>query len=413
MASRRMSRRDFLFLTLRSGTVFAALSIVDSLSEIKTLFNLDKFQFFAGDSIQKILASAPTARFWEKLTAKSDCLVCHGKGMANFSQGHRQNSVVCFMCAHNCIIEEGKRGKCRTRINVKGELKTLVYGRPMTYHIDPIEKKPFYHFLPGSLAFSLATSGCPLSCKFCQNWEISQASPEDYSSDFIPPISVAKRAKSDNVPVIAYTYNEPTVFSEYLLDIAREGKKLGLRSVLISCGFMGERVLSEMLETLDAIKIDLKGFSEDFYRSVTSSNLQPVLRNIKSIAKSNVHLEIVNLVVPTLNDKDEDLKNLSKFIYEETGAETPLHFTKFHPDYKLLNLPPTPVATLERARNIAMDIGLKYVYIGNVPSHPGDNTYCPKCKKVVIERQGFFVTRMNLKSGKCSFCGERIKGVFQ
>ncbi|MCX7830720.1 MAG: AmmeMemoRadiSam system radical SAM enzyme, partial [Acidobacteria bacterium] len=228
----------------------------------------------------------------------------------------------------------------------------------------------------------------------------------------IVSLGEAKRTKSENVPVIAYTYNEPTVFSEYLLDIAKEGKKMGLKSVIISCGFMGEKVLKEMVETLDAIKIDLKGFSEDFYKNITKSKLQPVLRNIKTIAKSGIHLEIVNLVVPTLNDKDEDLKNLSKFVFNETGAETPLHFTRFHPDYQLLNLPPTPVATLERARDIAIDIGLKYVYVGNVPSHPGNNTFCPKCKKTVIERQGFFIKSFNIKSGKCAFCGESIKGVF-
>jgi len=408
----KMSRRRFISAVLKGGAVIAAYSALESLPEIKQLFNYDKFQFFAGDSLEKILFKAPTARFWEKLTPKSDCSSCHGLAISNFSKGHKVNSVVCFMCEHNCLIEDGKRGKCRARINVKGELKSLVYGRPMTYHIDPIEKKPFYHFLPGSLAFSLATSGCPLSCKFCQNWEISQASPEDYSTDFVPPHTIAQRTKSESVPVVAFTYNEPTVFSEYLLDIAKEAKKLGLKAVLISCGFMGERVLKEMVETLDAIKIDLKGFSEDFYKNITNSKLQPVLRNIKTVAKSKAHLEIVNLVVPTLNDKDEDLKNLAKFVYDETGAETPLHFTKFHPDYQLLNLPPTPVSTLERARNMAMDIGLKYVYVGNVPGHPGNNTYCPKCKKIVIERQGFFVKSFNIKNGKCVFCGELIKGVF-
>lgn len=410
--SEKISRRRFISAAIKGGAIAAVYFAVESLPEVKNFLNFDKFQLFAGDSLEKIVLSAPTARFWEKLTPKSDCSFCHGGRLSNFSKGHKTNSVICFMCEHNCLIEDGKRGKCRTRLNVKGELKSLVYGRVMTYHIDPIEKKPFYHFLPGSLAFSLATSGCPLSCKFCQNWEISQASPEDYSTEFIVPAAIARKTKSENVPVIAYTYNEPTVFSEYLLDIAKEGRKIGLKSVLISCGFMGEKVLQEMVETLDAIKIDLKGFSEDFYKNITKSRLQPVLRNIKTIAKSKVHLEIVNLVVPTLNDKDEDLKNLAKFVYEETGAETPLHFTKFHPDYQLLNLPPTPIATLERARNFAMDIGLKYVYVGNVPSHPGNNTYCPKCKKIVIERQGFFIKTINLKSGRCSFCGEEIKGVF-
>lgn len=408
----RNTRREFLKIVLKGGAILSFFSLFDSLSEIKSFLNSTFLEISAKDSLEKILENAPTARFWEKLTPKSNCFICHGASLTNFSKGHKNNSVFCFMCSHNCLIEEGKRGKCRTRINIRGELKSLVYGRPMTYHIDPIEKKPFYHFYPGSLAFSIATSGCPLSCKFCQNWEISQASPEDYSCDFVPPLSIVRKTKSENVPIIAYTYNEPTVFSEYLLDIAKEGKKLGIKSVLISCGFMGEEVLKEMIENLDAIKIDLKGFSEDFYKNITNSKLKPVLNNIKTIAKSPVHLEIVNLVVPTLNDKEEDLKNLSKFVYNEAGADTPLHFTKFHPDYQLLNLPPTPVFTLEKAREIAMDIGLKYVYVGNVPVHSGNNTYCPKCKKVIVERQGFFLKSFNIINNKCTFCGEKIKGVF-
>ena len=297
-------------------------------------------------------------------------------------------------------------------MNVDGDLRSLVYGRPLSIHVDPIEKKPLFHFLPGVSAFSLATAGCLLKCKFCQNWEISQASPEDHQVSFTPPARIVDAAHASKAPVIAFTYNEPTVFMEYLADISRDAKKRGIRSVLISCGFMNEAPLAEMCRLLDAIKIDLKGFSEDFYRSVCGAELRPVLGSIKQIAKSHAHLEIVNLVVPTLNDSDKMLHELIDWISGEIGPDVPVHFTRFHPDYQLLNLPPTPVATLERARDMALSKGMHYPYVGNVPGHPGNHTYCPNCKKAVIERQGFFVTAMNIEGGGCKYCRRKIVGVW-
>lgn len=297
-------------------------------------------------------------------------------------------------------------------MNVNGELKSLVYGRPVAIHTDPIEKKPFYHYLPGAAAFSLATVGCPLSCRFCQNWEISQAAPEDHPVPYTPPDAIVRMAQKNKAPVIAFTYNEPTVFTEYMVDIAREAKKRGIRSVLVTCGFMNEAPLAELCSCLDAIKVDLKGFSEDFYREVCGAELNPVLKTIKYIGKRKIHLEIVNLVVPTLNDSEEMLRKLADWLYREVGPDVPLHFTRFHPDYRLLNLPPTPVEVLERAREIAMERGLRYVYVGNVPDHPGNSTYCPKCGKMVISRTGFFVKKINLKNGKCAFCNSKIAGVW-
>ena len=310
-------------------------------------------------------------------------------------------------------MHEGERGRCGTRIHVNGELRSLVYGRPITVHVDPIEKKPFYHFLPGTAAFSLATAGCPLHCKFCQNWQISQARPEDYSVSFTPPESIVKAASSRQAPIIAYTYNEPTVFTEYLTDIARAGREKGIKSVLISCGFTQEAPLAEMCETLDAIKIDLKGFSQDFYRNVCSAELNPVLRSIKQVAKSGIHLEIVNLVVPTLNDSEAMLRKLAEWVVSEVGPDVPVHFTRFHPNYQMLNLPPTPRATLELAREIGIDAGMHYAFVGNVPGHPGNHTYCPSCGKIVVGRTGFFITEMHVKDGKCEFCGEKIMGVWE
>ena len=346
----------------------------------------------AGSPLDEMVQSAPRARYWQSL--------------------HKDNAVRCFLCPHNCIIGDGERGKCSTRVNVKGGLRSLVYGRPVTIHVDPIEKKPFYHFLPGAEAYSLATAGCPLQCKCCQNWEISQARPEDYQIPYTPAEKIARYASAGKARVVAFTYNEPAVFAEYMIDIAGDAKKQGLRSVMISCGFVNEAPLTEMCKVLDAIKIDLKGYNEEFYRSVCGAELKPVLKSIKQIAKSRTHLEIVNLVVPTLNDSDMMLLDLINWVLGECGPDVPLHFSRFHPAYQMLNLPPTPVATLERARDMALSGGIHYPYVGNVPSHPGDNTYCPSCKKVLIQRQGFFVTEMNIKNGRCKFCSRKIAGVW-
>jgi pyruvate formate lyase activating enzyme len=370
----------------------------------------------APDPLPDLIKAAPRARYWISTVANtaSSCLACHRRDETEevSEDDHGQVLIKCLLCAQGCLIAAGERGRCRTRIHVDGELRTLVYGRPITVHIDPIEKKPFYHFLPGSLAYSLATSGCPLHCKFCQNWEISQARPEDYSSPLVTPVAIMDVATAKASPVIAFTYNEPTVFTEYLTDIAREARKRGVRSVLVSCGFMTEAPLAEMCDVLDAIKIDLKGFSSDFYQKVCGAELAPVLRSIKQTSRSGKHLEIVNLVVPTLNDSDRMLDELASWIVNEIGPDVPVHFTRFHPDYQLRNLPPTPIATLERARAIATDKGIHYAFVGNVPGHPGNNTYCPACGRPVIIRRAFFIDEMHVKDGCCEYCQEKIAGVW-
>jgi pyruvate formate lyase activating enzyme len=368
----------------------------------------------AGDPLAELIRNAPRARYWASTAGVGDCAACHlpGSHAAGARPDHKRVLVRCLLCARNCTLAQGERGMCRARIHVNGELKSLVYGRPITIHVDPIEKKPFFHFLPGSAAFSLATSGCPLRCKFCQNWEISQARPEDYAQAPLAAASLARAAVERQAPVIAFTYNEPTVFTEYLTDVARAARPLGRRSVMVSCGFMNEAPLAELCGVLDAIKVDLKGTSEDFYRNVCGAELKPVLRSIRQIARSRTHLEIVNLVVPTLNDSPTMLTELAKWVVGEAGPDTPVHFTRFHPDYQLPNLPDTPVATLERAREIGMQQGLRFAYVGNVPGHPGNHTYCPGCGKAVIERDGMFVTGMHLRQGRCGFCGRAIPGVW-
>ena len=397
-----ITRREFLAAAAGIGSTFKFNSAISAAA----IF----------DRTEDLIRAAPTARYWISTASPDvDCLKCHSPSeKLQNKEFHGTPAIVrCNLCAQNCRIRPDERGKCRARMNVNGELKSLVYGRPVAVHVDPIEKKPFYHFLPGSDAFSFATSGCPLRCKFCQNWEISQSRPEDFNVSFVSPEAIVEAAIDRRCPIIAFTYNEPTVFMEYMADTAVLAGKRKKHRALISCGFMNAEPLEEMCGFLDAIKIDLKGYSEDFYHNVCDAELRPVLDNIRRIAKRKVHLEIVNLVVPTLNDSEKMLADLADWIMGEIGPDIPVHFTRFHPDYKLLNLPPTPVATLERARNIAMDKGIRYAYVGNVPGHSGNHTYCPKCGKIVIRRDAFFITEQNMEHGNCIFCGSPIAGVWE
>jgi len=325
---------------------------------------------------------------------------------------HTGAFVRCNLCPHRCIIADGERGRCRVRENRGGRLYSMVYGNPCAVHVDPIEKKPFYHFLPGAAAFSLATAGCSLRCLYCQNWTISQVPPEETENVDLPPEMVVQYAQRYDAPVIAYTYSEPMVFYEYMLATAQKARAAGLRNVVISAGFINPEPLRELCTVVDAIKIDLKGYDEEFYRKVCEAELAPVLEAIRIIYESGIHLEIVNLVVPTLNDSLEQLRALARWVAQELSPDIPLHFSRFYPQYKLTNLPPTPVETLDRARQVAMEEGMRFVYVGNVPGHPGDNTYCHACGRLIIGRTGFAVTEYHLQSGRCAFCGQAIPGVW-
>lgn len=415
MTKAQLARREFLERAGKTGIALGGAALLAPPEKLFKLINGDE-PGTHGELLKNILKRAPVARYWSS-TATGDlsCSSCHVAPPAGKTAKHHLKHTVikCFLCAHGCVIREGDRGRCRDRINFNGKLYSLVYGRPIAQHVDPIEKKPFYNFLPGSEAYSIATSGCPLRCKFCQNWEISQAKPEDYAVRYTPPEVIVRRAKGRLAPVIAFTYNEPTTFTEYLTDVARAAKKYRIRSVLVSCGFMQEKPLAEMIEVLDAIKIDLKGFSPEFYRNISNAELQPVLRSIKQVARAGRHLEIVNLVIPTLNDSQKMLTELSKWVVGELGPDIPVHFTRFHPDYRLMNLPPTPLATLHRARETAMKAGMHYAYVGNWPGDPGNDTYCPGCGKMVINRVGFFVKAIHMKDGKCAYCGTPIAGVWK
>ncbi len=321
--------------------------------------------------------------------------------------------VRCRLCPRQCVVGPGERGYCRVRENHDGKYYTVVHGRVCAYHVDPIEKKPLFHFLPGSTAFSIATVGCNLTCKFCQNWDISQAVPEDVGATNMPPADVVSAARKYGAPTIAYTYSDPSVFYEFVLDCARAGREEKLKSVVISAGYLNRKPLLDLISTLDGIKIDLKSFRDDFYRDICGVRLAPVLDTISTIREKGLWLEIVNLMIPTLNDDEKEVDRMCKWIVENLGPDVPVHFTRFYPRYKLKNLPPTPVSTVERAREIALARGIKFAYVGNVPAgNPGEWTYCPGCGEVVIKRAGYTVLSVGISDGRCARCGVEIPGVW-
>lgn len=320
--------------------------------------------------------------------------------------------VQCNLCPRQCPIPDGKRGYCGVRENRSGVLYTLVYAKPVAIHLDPIEKKPLFHFLPGSNAFSIATAGCNLKCKFCQNWEISQARPEEVRYTVVEPAELVEQAVRSGARTIAYTYTEPTIFYEYMLEVAKLARQRGLKNIMHSSGYINEAPLRKLAPYLDAANIDLKGFSDQYYRDFAEGTLAPVLASLKILKGAGVHLEITTLLLPGYNDDSAMLDAMSRWIKENLGPDVPLHFSRFFPMYKLVSLNPTPVEALERARQIALNAGLRYVYIGNVGAHPAENTYCPACQKLVIGRRGFFISELNLVEGRCAFCKEKIDGVW-
>lgn len=321
--------------------------------------------------------------------------------------------VRCDLCPRQCEVLDGDRGECGVRENRGGKYYSLAYGNPCAVHIDPIEKKPFFHVLPGSASYSIATAGCNLHCKFCQNWEISQVRPEDtYNFDF-PPEAVVQAAKETNCPTIAHTYVEPVIFYEYMYDVGKSARSAGILNICHTAGYINLKPLKDLCEVLQAACVDLKAFTEDFYRELVDGALAPVLNTIKTLCRRGVHVELVNLVIPQFNDNPKDIEKMCVWIRDELGPLTPLHFSRFYPMYKMRNHFPTPVRTLEQAREIALKVGLKYVYIGNVPENPAENTYCHHCGKLIIPRRGYFIGDIKMKNGACAFCGTKIPGIWQ
>ena len=321
--------------------------------------------------------------------------------------------VQCQLCPWQCIVEPGRRGRCEVRENQNGTYVSLVYGRIAAHHNDPIEKKPLYHFLPGSIAFSIATAGCNVDCKFCQNWELAQRRPEELRSVRFTAEELVDYAERWKCQSIAFTYNEPTVFNEFVYDVSVRAKDRGIKSVLISNGFISKKPLLDLCEVIDAYKVDLKAFTEEYYRDVVGGTLKPVLDTLVTLKEQEIWSEIVYLTVPTLNDDTSKVREMVEWIRKNLGPDVPIHFSRFYPKYKLKNLPPTPVATLDKLRDVALDGGLHHVYLGNVPGHGGENTICPKCHKTLIGRVGYQIFENQLSGGKCRFCGQAISGVWK
>ncbi len=320
--------------------------------------------------------------------------------------------IECGLCPRACRLGDKERGYCGVRENRDGTYYTLVYGKACSANVDPIEKKPFFHVLPGTTAMSIATAGCNVNCKFCQNWEISQVRPEQVSATDFPPRKVVDTAKHYGCPSVAYTYTEPVVFYEYMYDTSTAARNQGLRNVVVTGGHIKPEPLAELLKVVDAVKVDLKSFSPEFYKSYVRGDLKPVLDTIKAVAKSGRWLELVYLVIPTLNDNPDDIRRMCRWIIQEVGPDVPLHFSRFYPMYLIKNLPPTPLSTLEEARGAAAAEGIHFVYIGNVPGLDAENTRCPKCGSIVIQRYAYQVQTRGLDKGRCRVCQNPIPGIW-
>jgi len=319
----------------------------------------------------------------------------------------------CLICPNECVIKEGESGACRNRVNYEGKLYTNAYGNPCAVNIDPIEKKPLNHFLPGSNAFSIGTAGCNLACLNCQNWTISQVSPKETRNYDLMPDKVVAEAIAARCPSIAYTYSEPVSFYEYTFDTSKLAREEGIKNVLVTSGYINEEPLRNFCKYIDAARVDLKSFSNEIYLKLSAGALQPILNSLKIIAGLGVWLEIINLVVPGWTDNPDMIKRMCNWLAENGLSNYPLHFSRFHPEYKLTQLSATPIGVLTQARGIALAEGIKYVYIGNVPGTDAQNTFCPKCRELVVERRGFSVLQKNLEKGTCKKCGEKIPGVWE
>jgi len=324
-----------------------------------------------------------------------------------------KNKIVqCSVCPRNCIIKPNKFGFCKARKNQDGILYSFVYAAPCSVNIDPIEKKPLFHFLPGTKTYSIGTSGCNLRCKFCQNWQISQAMPDEVQFIDLPPEKIVEEAINNNCKAIAYTYTEPAVFYEYVLDTAKLARKKRLKNICVTNGFINQEPLKNLYKYIDAANVDLKGFTDHFYKNITGAWLNPVLETLKTIKKKKIWLEITNLIIPNLNDNLNIIKKMCEWIKKELGKDTPLHFSRFFPVYLMQDFPPTNENILLKAADIAKKAGLNYVYIGNIKTEKDEKTRCPKCSKIVIERDRFNITENKLKNGRCP-CGKKIFGIWK
>jgi pyruvate formate lyase activating enzyme len=320
--------------------------------------------------------------------------------------------VVCQVCPHHCMLSPGDRSVCRSKVNIDGTLYTLAFGNPCAVHIDPVEKKPLFHFLPGIQVFSLAVAGCNFRCLNCQNWEISQFKPDAVRFQPLAAPDAVAEAQRTQCRAVAYTYSEPITFIEYMTAIGGKARAAGLKNLWISNGYINPGPLTDLCRFVDGANVNLKAFSDDIYRRLNGGRLDPVLKTFKTLHANKVHFEMTNLVVPGYTDDAEMVKQMCGWILKHVGPDYPLHFLRFFPRYKLDRLAPTPVSVLSRFRELAMAEGVRYVYVGNVPGHAGNHTYCHQCKKLIIERVGYQLPQYHLRGSHCVFCNARIPGVW-
>ena len=383
---KRLNKRQFLRLSLATLGV-AATGIRPLMSFAKNLTDMN--------------ASMPTpAEGPGKYSRESLYYVLTPKG------------VKCLLCPNQCVLKEGQDGLCRSHVAYGEKLYSIAYGNPCSVHIDPIEKKPLFHFLPSAESFSIAAAGCTLACLNCQNWEISQVSPKTTKNMELFPAQVVQEAAASGCKTIAYTYSEPLSFYEYTFDTAKLARARGIKNLLISNGYINEKPLRELAKYIDAANINLKSFKDEIYARLNGGSLEPILRTLKILKDEGVWLEITNLIVPGWTDKMDMIKEMCEWLVSNGFADYPLHFSRFFPLYKLTSIPYTPLSTLEQAYTIARKAGINYVYIGNVPGTDYENTICPRCKKTVVVRRGFTVTSNQIKNGNCGFCSTRINGVW-
>lgn len=331
-----------------------------------------------------------------------------------WQKGEKTGEVICQLCPRCCHLKNGQHGFCFVRQNIDGKLILTTYGRTSGVCVDPIEKKPLYHFLPGSAVLSFGTIGCNLGCKFCQNWEISRAKNAERLNQEAPPAALARAAIQFHCKSVALTYNEPIVFAEYAIDVAKACREAGVKTVAVTAGYISEDARAEFFEYIDAANVDLKAFSDRFYRALVNASLQPVLDTIRFIKKkTKVWLELTTLIIPGENDSEDEIEQMAQWILDELGPDTPVHFSAFHPDFQMPDHPATAPATLQKARAIALAKGLRYVYTGNVRDPKGESTFCHHCQKVLIRRDGYAVAEYHLKNNICKICGAVCAGFFE
>jgi pyruvate formate lyase activating enzyme len=382
----RFSKREFLRLGLTSlGIAAAGIKPIRSLAKNLMDMNADMPSPSGGPG---------------KYSKESSWYILTPKG------------VKCQLCPNQCILKEGQEGLCRNHVAYQDKVYSIAYGNPCSVHIDPIEKKPLFHYLPSSESFSIATAGCTLACLNCQNWEISQVSPKTTRNVELFPSQVVEQAASSGCKSIAYTYSEPLSFYEYTYDTSKLARARGIKNLLISNGYINEKPIRELAKYIDAANINLKSFKEDIYAKLNGGSLEPVLNTLKILKDTGVWLEITNLIVPDWTDKMDMIREMCDWLVANGFSDYPLHFIRFFPLYKLTSIPYTPLPTLEQARGIALKAGIRYVYIGNVPGTDYENTYCPKCRKMLVERRGFTIISNHIKKGNCEFCNTHINGVW-